>query len=136
MPDELTDCARKAAEELWDYITGRFPSAECIKNCVKCPADERLGCRKGAINPLASIIERHMQPIVRDMIDAYAEQDNAERIFYATVEMKALDAERDAMLAANEKRREQGYSLFYNEDAFFELAEKYRNVKGATPCPR
>lgn len=49
------------------------------------------------------------------------------------LEMRALDAERDAMHEANIERDQQGHSHAYGSEAFFELAEQYRKLKEAAP---
>lgn len=48
------------------------------------------------------------------------------------LEMRALDAERDAMREENFDRDQQGYAHAYGPDAFFELAERYRKLKEAS----
>jgi hypothetical protein len=47
------------------------------------------------------------------------------------LEMRALDAEMIAMQEANIERDQQGHTHAYGSEAFFELAEQYRKLKGA-----
>lgn len=69
MTDQNTP-ARTAAEQIWDYITSRFPVAECIKDCQKCPEDEKAGCRLGEIGQLADIIEQSFAETNRTLLQA------------------------------------------------------------------
>lgn len=45
------------------------------------------------------------------------------------LEMRALDAEMEGMKAENEWRTRNGDSIAYGEEAFSEMAEKYRKLK-------
>lgn len=47
------------------------------------------------------------------------------------LEMRALDAEMEGMKAENQWRAQNGDSIVYGEDAFFQLAEEYRKLKFA-----